>query len=68
MKSLWNKIGCEKKDFITILENSVWYNRKQIPKYSVLEVILENQITFSDKDHMAHNIIKHSAALASKIE
>lgn len=52
-----------------ILKNSVWNgSRKEMPKYSILEIVLENQIDFNDKDNMTQNIIKHAVNLAFKIE
>lgn len=52
-----------------ILKNSVWNgNRKKMPKYSILEIVLENQIDFSNKDNMTQNIMKHSVTLALEIQ
>lgn len=52
-----------------ILKNSVWNgNRKEMPKYSILEIVLENQIDFSNKDNMTQNIMKHSVTLALEIQ
>lgn len=52
-----------------ILRNSKWNdNRKGMPKYSVLEIILENQIDFNNKESMTQNIISRSVSLSSEIE
>lgn len=52
-----------------ILRNSKWNdNRKGMPKYSVLEIILENQIDFNNKETMTQNIISRSVSLSSEIE
>lgn len=52
-----------------ILKDSVWNSgRKEMPRYSVLEVVLEGQITFDDKERMAENIISRAVSLASEIQ
>ena len=52
-----------------ILKKSVWNgNRKEIPKYSILEIVLEDQIDFNDKDNMSQKIFKHSVSLALEIQ
>lgn len=52
-----------------LLKNSVWNsNRKERPKYSILEVVLENQINFDDKANMTQNIISRSVALSLEIQ
>lgn len=39
-----------------------------MPKYSILEIILETQIDFRDKENMTQNIINRSVSLALEIE
>lgn len=57
------------KRYWEILKNTEWnFNRKEMPRYSVLEVVLENQINFTDKENMTKNIIDHSMSLASEIQ
>lgn len=57
------------KKYWEILKHSVWNgNREEMPKYSILEVVLENQIDFSDKDHMTQNIFGRSVSLSSEIQ
>lgn len=52
-----------------ILKKSVWNgNRKEIPKYSILEIVLEDQIDFNDKDNMTQKIFNHSVSLALEIQ
>lgn len=52
-----------------LLKNSIWNsNRKERPKYSILEVVLENQINFDDKANMTQNIISRSVALSLEIQ
>ncbi len=52
-----------------ILKLSQWnQDRKEMPQYSVLEVILENQIDFNNKETMTQNIITGAMSLASEIQ
>lgn len=52
-----------------ILKNSIWNsNRRDMPKYSVLEVVLENQIDFNDKEKMNQNIISRAIDLSLEIQ
>ena len=52
-----------------ILKKSVCNgNRKEMPKYSILEIVLEDQIDFNDKDNMSQKIFKHSVSLALEIQ
>lgn len=51
-----------------ILKDSVWNNKKEIPKYSILEIVLETQIDFNNKANMTQNIIHHSETLALEIQ
>lgn len=39
-----------------------------MPKYSVLEVVLESRIDFKDKENMTRTIINRSVALSSEIQ
>lgn len=52
-----------------ILKHSKW-NRHQTnrPRYSVLEVILENQIDFHNKKHMTEHIINRALSLSQDIQ
>lgn len=57
------------RNYWELLKNSVWNsNRKERPKYSILEVVLENQINFNDKANMTQNIISRSVALSLEIQ
>lgn len=39
-----------------------------MPKYSVLEVVIGNQIDFTDKENMTKNIVNRSILLSSEIQ
>ena len=39
-----------------------------MPKYSILEVVLESKIDFSNKENMTKNIINQSISLSLEIE
>lgn len=39
-----------------------------MPKYSILEVVLESKIDFSNKENMTKNIINQSISLSLGIE
>lgn len=55
------------KKYWEILKRSEWnMDKKEMPKYSVLEAILENQIDFTDKETMTKEIINRSAVLAAE--
>ena len=41
---------------------------ERMPQYSILEVVLEPHIDFSDKEKMTHNIIERSVSIALEIE
>lgn len=52
-----------------ILKNSVWNKkRKEMPEYSILEVVLENQIDFNNKANMTKNILDRSVSFALEIQ
>ena len=58
-----------KKKYWEILKNSAWNNnKKEMPKYSILEIVLEDRIDFNDKDNMIQNIIQQSVSLALEIQ
>lgn len=57
------------KKYWEILRNSKWNaNREKMPKYSVLEVTLNNDIDFNNKENMTLNIINCSVSLSSEIQ
>lgn len=52
-----------------ILKDSIWNgNKKEMPEYSILEVVLENQIDFNNKANMTQNIIGRSVSLSLEIQ
>ena len=52
-----------------ILKNSEWnIDRNEMPKYSVLEIIIEDQIDFDNRDNMTHNIISRSVSFSLEIQ
>lgn len=57
------------KKYWEILKHSKWNaDKNEMPKYSVLEVILEDQIDFDAKEIMTKNIIEKSVSLALEIQ
>lgn len=57
------------KQYWNLLKDSRWNkNINEMPKYSVLEAVLENQIDFNDKENMTPNIIDRSVSLSSEIQ
>lgn len=57
------------KQYWEILKLSPWnQDRKEMPQYSVLEVILENRIDFNNKETMTQTIITGAMSLASEIQ
>ena len=57
------------KQYWNLLKDSEW-NKKtnQMPKYSALEVVLDTQIDFHDKDNMTLSIIDQTTSLSSEIQ
>lgn len=52
-----------------IMKDTSWNKGVEtMPQYSILEVVLEPHIDFSDKEKMTHNIIGRSVSLALEIE
>ena len=52
-----------------LLKDSVWNSgRKEMPKYSILEAVLEDQMDFRDKETMTQTIISRSVSLALEIQ
>mgnify|MGYP001080094766 FL=1 len=50
-------------------KDSVWNSgRKEMPKYSILEAVLEDQMDFRDKETMTQTIISRSVFLALEIQ
>jgi len=67
---LWlmgQNINIQKK-YWNILKNTVWNHNKEMPKYSIVEVVLENKIDFNSKERMIENIIEQSVLTAIKIQ
>lgn len=57
------------KQYWNLLKDSKWNKNVEImPKYSVLEVIIETQIDFTAKEKMTSNIIDHAVSSALEIE
>lgn len=57
------------KEYWEILKDSKWnIDRKEMPRYSVLEVLLENRIDFNEKEHMTETIITNALSLAKEIQ
>lgn len=55
------------KKYWEIMKSSVW-SSSEMPKYSVLEAVLEHHIDFEDEETMTENIISRALALASEIQ
>ena len=57
------------KKYWEILKKSKWNSdRNKMPRYSVLEVVLENQIDFNNKKRMTENIITQPLSLSQEIQ
>ena len=57
-KYYWNK-----------LKDSKWNEGKEcMPKYSILEVVLEHNINFKNKETMTNTILKHAISLSTEIQ
>lgn len=57
------------KKYWELLKESIWNSdRKEMPKYSVLEAVLEDGIDFTDKENMSKNIISRAGQLALEIQ
>ncbi len=57
------------KKYWEILKKSKWNSdRNKMPRYSVLEVVLENQIDFNNKKRMTENIISQALSLSQEIQ
>lgn len=57
------------KKYWEILKDSKWNSdRNEMPRYAVLEVLLENQIDFKDKKRMTENIITKAVSLSREIQ
>lgn len=56
------------KEYWDILKNTKWNkHRDTMPKYSVLEVCLENNIDFANKEEMTASIVSKAMALSKEI-
>lgn len=56
-------------EYWELLKNTKWNQGvTEMPIYSVLEVCLESNIDFSDKDKMTENIITKALETAAEIE
>ena len=64
--------GAERRGSEKILGNfkkSEWNcDRNEMPKYSVLEIIIEDQIDFDNRVNMTHNIINRSVSMSLEIQ
>lgn len=57
------------KEYWEILKNAGWNKDiKTMPKYSVLEVCLEDEIDFKHKENMTETILDKSISLALEIQ
>ena len=57
------------RHYWNLLKDSEWNkNGEEMPKYSILEIVLENHIDFHDKESMTNNIIGRSLSLSSEIQ
>ena len=57
------------KKYWEILKKSKWNSdRNKMHRYSVLEVVLENQIDFNNKKRMTENIITQPLSLSQEIQ
>lgn len=57
------------KKYWEILKKSKWNSdRNKMLRYSVLEVVLENQIDFNNKKRMTENIITQPLSLSQEIQ
>ncbi len=58
-----------RKQYWNLLKDSKWNkNIEAMPKYSILEVIIEIQIDFNAKEKMTSNIINNAVSSALEIE
>ena len=57
------------KEVLGNFKKSKWNSdRNKMPRYSVLEVVLENQIDFNNKKRMTENIITQPLSLSQEIQ
>lgn len=57
------------KTYWEILKNSPWNSgRTAMPKYAVLEVVLEDQIDFDCKEAMTKNILSRAVSTAAEVQ
>lgn len=56
------------KEYWNIMKNTKWNNMSTMPKYSVLEVYLENNIDFSNKEKMTISILENALMLSKEIQ
>lgn len=57
------------KQYWNLLKNSKWNKNVEVmPRYSILEIVLETKIDFSAKEKMTLNIIDNAISSASEIE
>lgn len=57
------------KRYWEIMKTTVWNNERSVmPKYAILEVVLEEQIDFENKATMTKNIINRAISLATEIQ
>lgn len=56
------------KEYWGILKHTQWNDAKEMPKYSILEVCLEDNIDFHDKVRMTSAILERSISFAEEIE
>ena len=57
------------KEYWKILKNTIWNSGvKEMPKYSVLEICIEDDINFDKKDEMTVRILDKAVELSIKVE
>lgn len=57
------------KKYWNILSDSIWnYDKNEMPKYSILEVVLDEQVDFDNREQMKANIINRAITLAVEIQ
>ncbi len=66
---LMGQNAAEQKKYWKILKDSIWNCDKiEMPKYSVLEAVLEKKVDFDNKEQMKEKIINRAVTLAVEIQ
>lgn len=56
------------KTYWDILKNSEWNRHSQMPKYAIIEVILEEHLDFHSRDQMTDHVLSQAVTFAKEIE